>query len=536
MERTIIIGTRGSDLALWQANYTKKLLEENGHVAELKIISTVGDASQKWETAFDKLDGKGFFTKELEEALLNKSIDLAVHSHKDLPTESPEGLMIAAVSKREDPSDMLIIKDAAAEDKLKFGLKKNAVVGTSSARRKSQLLAFRPDLEVKDLRGNVPTRINKLRDSAYDAILIATAGVERLELELDEFTVQKLNPEEFVPAPAQGVLAWQTREDDTELMEVLDEINDLDVMIKINIERRLLALFDGGCHLPFGCYCDTETDDEDRLRFKVWVSVAETWDAQPQQFYFDTLDTDDFTEQMFDHIKALTAKKVFVTKTFKEDDYLPRALGKLGFTVEGESLIEFKEIKIRFLPRTEWIFFSSKHAVRYFFKQNPKVEKTIKFGCVGSSTAAELRAHGHRANFIGQSTDIKLVGKQFSSIVGSHSVLFPIARGSMQSIQWQMVKRDSVINLEVYATLNRSREVNPDFDVVIFTSPSNVESYFEKNTWSPKQKAIAMGEATGKALEKLKIKKYTMPKSFDDLGLLHAVLGLSYKQAKEESN
>jgi len=531
VERKIIIGTRGSDLALWQANYTKKLLEEKGHAVELKIITTSGDKSQEWDTSFDKLEGKGFFTKELEEALLNNSIDLAVHSHKDLPTTSPEGLLIAGVSKREDPSDMLIIKDASTDDKLKFGLKKNAIVGTSSARRKSQLLAFRPDITVKDLRGNVPTRIKKLEGKEYDAILIATAGVERLEIELDNYTVQKLNPEEFVPAPAQGVLAWQTREEDNELLAVIDEINDLDVLIKINIERQLLALFDGGCHLPFGCYCDTEMDDEDRLRFKVWVSVAETWNQQPKQFYFDTLDTDDFTEQMFDHIQSVKPKKVFVTKTFKDGDYLSTALARLGFNIEGESLIEFKEIKIRFLPRTEWIFFSSKHAVRYFFKQKPKLEKTVKFGCVGSSTAAELRANGQRANFIGQSTDIKLVGKQFSSIAGSNSVLFPIARGSMQSIQWQMVKRDSVINLEVYATLNKSREVAPDFDVVIFTSPSNVESYFEKNTWQPGQKAIAMGEATGKALEKVKIKKYSMPKSFNDLGLIQSVLALSYKAA-----
>jgi hydroxymethylbilane synthase len=531
VERKIIIGTRGSDLALWQANYTKQLLEEKGHLVEIKIIRTEGDASQQWNTSFDKLEGKGFFTKELEDELLNKTIDLAVHSHKDLPTTSPDGLMVAGVSKREDPSDMLIIKDDAADDKLKFGLKKNAVVGTSSSRRKSQLLAFRPDIQVKDLRGNVPTRIKKLKQENYDAILIATAGVERLELDLDEFTVNKLNPAEFVPAPAQGVLAWQTRDDDDELLSIIDEISDLDVLIKINIERELLARFDGGCHLPFGAFCDTETDDEDRLRFKVWVSVAENWDQQPKQLYFDTLDTDGFTDDMYDHIQSIQAKKVFVTKNLNENDYLPNALNRLGFVVEGASLIEFKEIKIRFLPRTEWIFFSSKHAVRYFFNQKPNIEKTVKFGCVGSSTAAELRSFGHRANFIGQSTDIKLVGKQFSSIVGSHSVLFPIARGSMQSIQWQMVKRDSVINLEVYATLNKSKEIPDDFDVVIFTSPSNVESYFEKNKWLPTQKAIAMGEATGKALEKLKIKKYNMPKSFDDLGLLQAVLGLSYKSA-----
>jgi hydroxymethylbilane synthase len=526
VKRKIIIGTRGSDLALWQANYTKNLLEEKGNEVEIKIISTAGDRSQQYETSFDKLEGKGFFTKELEESLLNKTIDLAVHSHKDLPTVSPDGLMIAGVSKREDPSDILIINDKAADDKLKFGLKKNAIVGTSSARRKSQLLAIRPDVQVKDLRGNVPTRINKLREGGYDAILIATAGIERLEIELDEFTVEKLNPEVFVPAPAQGVLAWQTREDDNELLDIIDTISDLDVLIKINIERQLLNMFDGGCHLPFGAYCDTEMDDEDRLRFKVWVSIADEWDKQPKQFYFDTLDTDGFVDRMYEHIQSVKPKKIFISKTFKEDDYFPTALGKLGFEVQGTSLIEFKQIAIRFLPRTEWIFFSSKHAVRFFFNQKPELWPGVKFGCVGSSTSAELRSFGHRADFIGQSTDIKLVGKQFSSKVGNARVLFPIARGSMQSIQWQMVKRENVVNLEVYATLNISQEISTENEVLIFTSPSNVESYFEKNTIHPHQKLIAMGEATGKALEKLKFKKFTLPRSFDDLGLLQAVLAL----------
>src|ERR1700751_3217396 len=129
--KKIIIGTRGSELALWQANYTKDLLEKKGHTVELKIISTLGRRTQQWNTSWDKIEGKGFFTKELEEALLKKEIGLAVHSHKDLPTENPDGLLIAGVSKREDPSDILIINDKAADDKLKFGLKKNAIVGTS---------------------------------------------------------------------------------------------------------------------------------------------------------------------------------------------------------------------------------------------------------------------------------------------------------------------------------------------------------------------------------------------------------------------
>jgi len=527
VERKIIIGTRGSDLALWQANYTKELLEDKGHAVEIKIIATAGDRSQQWDTSFDKLEGKGFFTKELEEELLKGTIDLAVHSHKDLPTTSPEGLLVAGVSKRQDPSELMLIRKEAVDDSQKFSLKKNALVGTSSARRKSQLLAFRPDVEVKDLRGNVPTRVNKLREGQYDAILIAVAGVERLELDVEDLHSEQLNPEEFIPAPAQGVLAWQTREDDNEMLEIIDEINELDVLFRINIERQILNLFDGGCQLPLGVYCDTEYDDEDRLRFKVWVSMADAWDKQPKQLYFETLDTDGFADQIVDHIHAIKPQKVFITKTFKEKDYLPEALKRLNFEIEDKSLIEFKQIRIKELPKTEWIFFSSKHAVRYFFQQEPKLEGNVKFGCIGTSTSAELRAFGRRADFIGQSTDIKLVGKQFSSKVGNAKVLFFIARGSMQSIQWQMVKRENVINLEVYATLKHSLEISPEFNILVFTSPSNVEAYFEKNQVQPHQRVIAMGESTGKALEKLKIRKYTMPRSFDDLGMLQAILGIS---------
>src|SRR5688572_17863749 len=183
---------------MWQANYTKKLLEEKGHSAELKVIQTSGDRTQQWETAFDKIEGKGIFTKELEDALLDKSIDLAVHSHKDLPTEMPPGLMIAGVSKREDPSELLIIRKESVDEKEKFSLKKNAQVGTSSTRRKSQLLAFRPDLELKDIRGNVPTRVKKLREGQFDAILLAAAGIERLELDLHDLHAEKLDPREFI--------------------------------------------------------------------------------------------------------------------------------------------------------------------------------------------------------------------------------------------------------------------------------------------------------------------------------------------------
>ncbi|HQQ94876.1 MAG TPA: hydroxymethylbilane synthase [Bacteroidia bacterium] len=534
MKRKIIIGSRGSELALWQANYTKTLLEELEQEVEIRIIQTEGDRSQTWGTSFDKLEGKGFFTKELEEALLNKSIDLAVHSHKDLPTENPYGLIVAGVSKREDPSELLLARKDILDEKEKFGIRKNALVGTSSARRKSQLLAFRPDLQIKDLRGNVPTRIQKLREGQYDAILLASAGVERLGINLEEFHSNHLSPFEFIPAPAQGVLAWQCREDDDLVLELIDQINDFDVRVKVNIEREVLSLFDGGCQLPLGAYCISETDEEDRLKFRLWLSVAESWDQQPKQFYFETLDTDGFTDQVVDHVKGLKPKKVFITKNLHDDDYLPRALSKLGFSIEGKSLIEFKMIRIKELPKTDWIFFSSKHAVRYFFKQKPQTG-AVKYACLGTGTSAELRAHGHRADFIGQSTDTKLVGKQFSSKVGNAKVLFPIARGSLQSIQRQMLKWDNVFNLEVYATLKQSVQMGDDVNVIVFTSPSNVEAWFEKNSWKPHHQAVAMGDATGKMLEKFKVKTYAKPQSFDDLGLVQAILSLPNVSAPENS-
>ena len=171
LKREVRIGTRGSKLALWQANYLQDELAKIGLTSSIHIIKTKGDAIQ--DLSFDKIEGKGFFTKEIEEALLQEEVDLAVHSMKDLPTTSPEGLVITAVSYREDPTDWLIVrKEVSVKNKL-LRLPVGAVVGTSSARRKAQLLHFRSDFVLKDIRGNVPTRIDKLRQGQFDAIVLA---------------------------------------------------------------------------------------------------------------------------------------------------------------------------------------------------------------------------------------------------------------------------------------------------------------------------------------------------------------------------
>lgn len=272
----IRIGSRGSDLALWQANHVKNQLEKLGHEVSITIIKTQGDLIQN--LSFDKLEGKGFFTKEIETALLNQEIDLAVHSHKDLETNPPAGLTIAAVSEREDPADILLInKDAVSDDEW-WSLKQNAVVGTSSARRKSQLVAYRSDVQIEDLRGNVPTRIEKLRQGNYDAILLAKAGVDRLAIDLSEFHVERLDPSEFIPAPAQGVLALQIRENDTTLFTALQEMNHSEIQERIAIERKVLNLMDGGCQLPLGVYCDEDKN--------VFVSYAQQWEDGAEIYEF----------------------------------------------------------------------------------------------------------------------------------------------------------------------------------------------------------------------------------------------------------
>ncbi|MDX1909915.1 MAG: hydroxymethylbilane synthase [Saprospiraceae bacterium] len=250
------IGTRGSKLALWQAEFTQKQLAGAGIDSELVIIKTQGDLVQ--HLGFDKLEGKGFFTKEIEDALLRGEIDLAVHSMKDLPTTQPEGLVIAAVSYRDNPADLLVIRKEAFTPEVLLKFKPGAVVGTSANRRKAQLLAYRPDAQIKDIRGNVPTRLEKLRTGDFDAIFLAAAGVRRLGLDMSDFEIMELPPRDFVPAPAQGVLAWQTNREDIAVRKILQKIHHPEISACTNVERRVLQLMEGGCQLPLGAYCERD--------------------------------------------------------------------------------------------------------------------------------------------------------------------------------------------------------------------------------------------------------------------------------------
>ena len=239
-------------MALWQANHLINELHGIGREAELKIIETKGDKSTQH---FSQMSGVGFFTKEIEEALIDERVDIAIHSLKDLPTIPTEGLTLGGVSYREDPRDILIIGASTIDESMPLRLKKNARVGTSSARRKALLSDIRSDVQSSDIRGNVPTRIEKLRSGVYDAIILAKAGVVRLNLDLSDFKTLDLHPAEFIPAPGQGALAYQCRSADGRVRKALAQLHHPQVAKCTNIERQVLSQVGAGCIIPLGCYC-----------------------------------------------------------------------------------------------------------------------------------------------------------------------------------------------------------------------------------------------------------------------------------------
>lgn len=254
MKQKIIIGSRGSELALWQANFIKREIEKkNKNVSvEINIIKTKGD--KILDVALSKIGDKSLFTKELEVELLAKRIDLAVHSLKDLQTQIPAGLKLAAVTKRHDVEDVLIArkKGMTIQTLPEFG-----VVATGSLRRKSQLLHLRPDLTIFDLRGNVPSRIQKFLESEWDAIILARAGVERLNLK--KHISSFIPKDEILPAVGQGALGIEIQEDNKAVEEIVKSLHHEDTYKAVLAERSLLRALEGGCQVPIGAFAEVKS-------------------------------------------------------------------------------------------------------------------------------------------------------------------------------------------------------------------------------------------------------------------------------------
>lgn len=254
MSRTLRIATRQSLLALWQAEYVKARLEALHPQLKVELVTMVTRGDKILDTPLAKIGGKGLFVKELEMAMLENRADIAVHSMKDVPMEFPEGLGLAVICERENPTDAFVSNRYAHLDELPQG----AIVGTSSLRREVQLRERRPDLQIRSLRGNVQTRLGKLDNGEYDAIILASAGLIRLKLE--ERIRYQMPSTESLPAGGQGAVGIECRSDDSATLQLLAPLNDQPTALRVSAERALNRRLEGGCQVPIGCFAELEGD------------------------------------------------------------------------------------------------------------------------------------------------------------------------------------------------------------------------------------------------------------------------------------
>ncbi|MBI2485734.1 MAG: hydroxymethylbilane synthase [Deltaproteobacteria bacterium] len=254
MRQVLRIGSRASRLALWQAEFIKGLITRSfpGLKIGISVIRTTGDRIA--DLPISEIGGKELFVKEIEEALLRNEIDVAVHSLKDLPTVLPDGLRIGAVGKRHDPRDALVSKEGIRF----YEFPKGARIGTGSVRRQAQLLYLRPDLQIIPIRGNVDTRLRKLRNEGFDGVVLALAGLERMGFHNEVTEVFSFDI--LVPAPGQGVIAVECREYDDEISRMLVQINHEETQIAASAERAFLERLGGSCHVPVGCFAEIKED------------------------------------------------------------------------------------------------------------------------------------------------------------------------------------------------------------------------------------------------------------------------------------
>jgi hydroxymethylbilane synthase len=285
------IGSRGSQLALWQAEHVAGLLRGQKHSVEIEIIKTTGDRLQ--DRTFVEVGSKGMFTKEIEEALADRRVDLAVHSLKDLPTELPQPFALAATPPRADPRDVFVSLHHASVAALPAG----ARVGTSSERRRAQLKALRPDIQAIEFRGNVDTRLRKLGEGQVEGILLAGAGLDRLGK--TDWIRERLDPRDFCPSAGQGSLAIETRGDDAATIAAVAFLDDGDTRFAVTAERAALAALGGGCQVPIGVHCRPSfSDGRGSVEWEIFAVVADPATGQAVRIYHRALQSESDADAM----------------------------------------------------------------------------------------------------------------------------------------------------------------------------------------------------------------------------------------------
>ena len=501
------IGTRGSDLALWQARHIAALLAPE-RPCELVVLKTRGDLID--DVPLQSVEGKAFFTGEIERALLDGEVDLAVHSHKDLPTEMTPGLSIAAVPERASMRERLLIRPECWNEPGAFlPLARGAKVGTSSPRRAEQLALLRPDLAIADLRGNVPTRVKRLREGRYDAIVLAAAGLDRLDLDLSGLKDVELPLEWFVPAPAQGALAIQIREQDQELRALLERrLHRPECARAVAAERGLLARAGGGCNLPLGA----SVLGVGPYRAVVFLGADHPAPGARARWAAAEAGTPEAAADLaFAALLGggtrhgpLAGLRVALCGSARATAELAARLSDLGADVGREELITFEQIPAPKLQEQaaglvpgDALAVTSREAARRL--GGLKLAPGVELAAVGQATAAELRAVGLEPTWIGEQGAAQL-GRLLNCRPGA-TVLFPCAEETVGDLERELSARGvSVVNLPLYRTTTRpgaTRMARPD--VRIFLSPSSVRATRQFARDSDAARVITLGLRTQEA-------------------------------------
>ena len=508
------IGVLNGDWAGWLEKYCNALF------ADSKQVSS--------QLSFTRFDAHALADLEQE---LTKA-DCLLLPLKDLPNHlEQQSFKIGGVTARDHAQDVLIKYRGQKDESLRFGLPLQAIVGTGSKRRRQQLLQVRNDLRFTKLKGTLLANLEELRKGNVDALCVSLTLVECLQVDLTAFDVEKLDVHEFVPYPGQGVFAAvvSNKAYSPALQAFLAAFNHQETEIVCLFERKVQSMT-----RPHVAVYGRVTNEELPV-YQFWGWCWEEEKKRVKQVYTTGRRPLQAAEALAAQMNAVHAAPVFISRNQKRNDYFVNALKDFGFATTSLALIDMNRIELSHLPAFDWIFFSSKHAVFHFFEQqvvkaNIADWKHVKIGALGKATAEAVRKYGRRAEFIGYSTDTKLTGKQFAAIAGDAKVLFPIAKGSMRTVQQQFTKPSQVIDAVVYETKRQMPDAAFDskqFKILIFTSPSNVEAWFERFKISADQRVIAFGEATANALRNFKVNVDALPATFDDLGLVQTVMGLN---------
>ena len=538
--QTIRIGTRGSKLALYQAYRVKEELEGKypEKSFEIIIIKTKGDIIL--DVPLSKIGDKGLFTKELEVAMFNNEIDMAVHSLKDLPTTFPEGAKLGAVLTRGDVRDALI----STNNRKISDLTSNDVIATSSLRRKAQLLKINKDFKIVEIRGNVNTRIRKMQEGYCDVMIMAAAGLQRLEM--SEFISELIDPEVMIPACSQGAIAIEIRENDIFIEDLLSKINDKETFITTAAERAFLKTLEGGCQIPVGSFSKIEgkqfhitgfISNIDGSQFLKESASSDVENAVEISIEIAKKLYNNGGKEILDAIRDLNLnapkaelplkdKVIISTRAIESGDSLPDLLKSQGAEVIALPMIEVSPSQLnnaeketlQNLEDFDWLFFTSKNGVINFFKQlsdlkgSTALPENLKIAVIGNRTSSELDYYGYAPGFVSKGNTSEDFLEEFYKTVNPQNQKILLSLGNLAEdfLYNSLIKDNSVQRINVYQT-DKPKTVDNSildlirqnkYDLIVFTSPSTFHNfclYVEKDMIM-ELKMASIGSTTTKAI------------------------------------